>query len=142
MPVIISRPDRKAGGTHGLCYGCCKPGHKVKDCSTTKKAVIPTTTSTRNGGSGNRRTERGKKDIECYNCHEKGHYSSHSAMFCGQNNTQQEAGSMRSGTVEGKYVKSILLDTGCSRTLVHRNLVPEEAFLEGRALCTWKHHVV
>ena len=40
---------------------------------------------------------------------------------------------MRSGTVEGKYVKNILLDTGCSRTLVHRKLVPEEAFLEGRA---------
>ena len=40
---------------------------------------------------------------------------------------------MRSGTVEGKYVKNILLDTGCSRTLVHQKLVPEEAFLEGRA---------
>ena len=43
---------------------------------------------------------------------------------------------MRSGTVEGvedKYVKNILLDTGCSRNLVHRKLVPEEAFLDGRA---------
>ena len=40
---------------------------------------------------------------------------------------------MRSGRVEGKYVKNILLDTGSSRTLVHRKLVPEEAFLEGNA---------
>ena len=43
---------------------------------------------------------------------------------------------MRSGTVEGvegKYVKNILLDTGCSRNLVHQKLVPEEAFLDGRA---------
>ena len=41
---------------------------------------------------------------------------------------------MRSGTVEGKYVKNILLDTGCSRTLVHWKLVPEEVFLEGKAI--------
>ena len=40
---------------------------------------------------------------------------------------------MRSGTVEGKYVKNILLDTGCSRTLVHRKLVPEEVLLKGKA---------
>ena len=54
-------------------------------------------------------------------------------MFCWQNNIQQESGIMRSGTVEGKYVKTILLDTGCSRTLVHQKLVPEEALLEGKA---------
>ena len=40
---------------------------------------------------------------------------------------------MRSGTVEGKYVKNILLDIGCSRTLVHRKLVPEEVLLKGKA---------
>ena len=54
-------------------------------------------------------------------------------MFCGQNNTQEESGIMTSRTVEGKYVKNILLDTGSSRTLVHQILVPEEAFLEGNA---------
>ena len=31
----------------------------------------------------------------------------------------------RSGGVEGKYVKDILLDMGCSKTLVHHKLVPE-----------------
>ena len=40
---------------------------------------------------------------------------------------------MRSGTVEGTYVKNILLDTGCSRTLIHRKLVPEEVLLERKA---------
>jgi predicted aspartyl protease len=40
---------------------------------------------------------------------------------------------MRKGTVEGCWVEDILLDTGCSRTLVHQKLVPEEAFLEGKA---------
>ena len=48
-----------------------KPGHKVKDCPTTKTACISAATSAGNGHSGSRRTKRGKKKIECYNCHEK-----------------------------------------------------------------------
>ena len=65
---------------------------------------------------------------------------------CEMESNQQESGIMRSGTVEGKYVKNILLDTGCSMTLVHQKLVSEEEFLEGKAtngvLCTWRHSVV
>ena len=73
---------------------------------------------------------------------------------CQMESNQQESGIMRSGTVEGKYVKNILLDTGCSMTLVHQKLVSEEVFLEGKLLrcvvhlvtqccitqrrCTWK----
>ena len=49
----------------------------MKDCPTTKTSGILAKTSTGNGGSDSRRTERGKKDIECYNCDEEGHYSSH-----------------------------------------------------------------
>ena len=136
MPMITSRPEDsnltcQTGGAHG----CSKSGHKVKHCSTTKKAVIPTKTSTGNWGSASRRTKRGKKDIECCNCHEKGHYSSHcphNAMFCGLNNTQQKAGVMRSGTVEGKYLNNILIDTGYLKTLAHWKLVTNKAFLEGR----------
>ena len=32
----------------------------------------------------------------------------------------------RSGTIDGKPVKDILLDTGCTRTLVHQKLIPRE----------------
>ena len=42
----------------------------MKDCPTTKTAGILATTSIGNGGSGSRRRERGKKDIERYNCDE------------------------------------------------------------------------
>lgn len=56
-------------------------------------------------------------------------------MFCEQNKTQQKAGVMTSGTVEGKYVKNILLDTGCSRTLVHQKLVTEELVGRGTTVC-------
>ena len=34
----------------------------------------------------------------------------------------------------GKPVDNILLDTGCSRTLVHQSLVPKEKLLEGEAV--------
>ena len=37
----------------------------------------------------------------------------------------------RHGVVEGKYVQDILLDTGCSKTLVHQKLVPEGKVLPG-----------
>ena len=40
----------------------------------------------------------------------------------------------REGSVEGKPVDKILLDTGCSRTLVHQKLVPRSKLLEGEAV--------
>ena len=38
----------------------------------------------------------------------------------------------RSGSVEGQKVKNILLDTGCSRTMVKKRWVPQERMLEGK----------
>ncbi len=93
-----------------------------------------------------------KKDLqECFNCHAKGHYSSNcqrNAMFCTErrmNNdgssftvrsrTCEKPGVTRRRKVEGKEVGDILLDTGCSRTLVRQSLVPEEdKFIEGCAV--------
>ena len=53
----------------------------------------------------------------------------------------------RKGKVEGKEADDILLDTGCSRTMVQRGLVPEEKILEGSRssdgqVCTWRHGAV
>jgi hypothetical protein len=42
-----------------------------------------------------------------------------------------QPGVVKSGVVEGH---NILLDTGCSRTLVHQNLVPESKIQEGEAI--------
>ena len=41
---------------------------------------------------------------------------------------------LRSGKVEGTQVKDILLDTGCSRTLVRKDLVSEDSLLAGEAV--------
>ena len=41
---------------------------------------------------------------------------------------------MKEGVVEGKHVKNILLDTGCSRTIIHQDLVPENKIKDGEAI--------
>jgi predicted aspartyl protease len=93
------------------------------------------------------RSKRDIKDIECFNCHHKGHYSSscpRNALFVTEGRAVQQSklsvvrrqcpsqpGVVKSGVVEGH---NILLDTGCSRTLVHQNLVPESKIQEGEAI--------
>ena len=40
----------------------------------------------------------------------------------------------KTGAVEGKEVERILLDTGCSRTLIRKDLVPQHKPLHGEAV--------
>lgn len=47
-----------------------------------------------------------------------------------QEKMPQKVGVEPEGTVEGKAVNNILLDTGCSRTLVRGDLVTEDKSLE------------
>ena len=42
--------------------------------------------------------------------------------------------------MEGIHVDQIVLDTGCSRTMVRRDLVPENKFIEGDAVTIWCAH--
>ena len=112
------------------------------------------------GGNGSRPTDRfgnngGRprrdlKDIDCFNCHKKGHYSSNcpqNAMLCTERQVERgvisgmkrqqgvsQPGVLKSGVVEGKYVGDILLDTGCSRTLVHQKLVSEDKLKDAGAV--------
>ena len=61
--------------------------------------------------------------IKCFNCGERGHM----AIQCPSNALYCESWSgvtaHRSGTVEGMRVSDIVLDTGCSQTMVRRDLV-------------------
>ena len=50
----------------------------------------------------------------------------------------QRSENLRSEKVEGTQVKDILLDTGCSTTLVCKDLVPEDSLLAGKAVATYK----
>lgn len=45
-----------------------------------------------------------------------------------------QPGVVRRGVVEGREVEDILLDTGCSKTLIHKDLVPEGKIQQGEAV--------
>ena len=55
-----------------------KPGGKARDCWTMVKPM-------EGKEDEGKKMEKPKRDIECFNCHQKGHHSSncpHCAMFC------------------------------------------------------------
>ena len=81
--------------------------------------------------------------MECFNCHKKGHFLANcpdnDGLFCRgvstlQKNCEVASGLTKPGIVEGKIVNDILLNTGCSRTLIHQKLVPECKVLQDEAV--------
>ena len=70
----------------------------------------------------------------CFNCKKYGHPAPscpEKDAHCGD---QEGQGVYRSGLVEGKKVNKILLDTGCSRNMVHKTWVPPHNLKEGNAV--------
>ena len=57
------------------------------------------------------------------------------ALFCGEIIGRMS----RIGRVEGSHVSDILLDTGCSRTMVKSNLVSEDKFLDEAVTMQYAH---
>ena len=74
-------------------------------------------------------------------CHKKGHCAFQcpkDAHFCKESReTKEDAHSVnvkRKGLVKGTPVEKILLDTGCSKTLVRKELIPKEKVMEGEVV--------
>jgi len=123
------------------CYTCGSVKHLAWECPQ----------GSRSGGAapGRERHQKQEGEVKCFNCGRRGHISTRcprDAMFCevgpgqgrldGGDQPQQKgvsgkSGRARSGLVEGRRVDDILLDTGCSKTLVRRDLIPEKKVLEG-----------
>ena len=117
------------------CGFCKETGHTLEDCRLREKGKA---TATLGSESGRR------APIKCFNCWEEGHVKANcpkprdKALLCTDPVTgaaqqpvrEREPGVYRSGQVEGQTVNEILLDTGCSRTMVRSELVPAEKVLE------------
>ena len=64
------------------CHACGKIGHLKRDCPSHRSEVTATEQKKNDNKS---RPRKDLKDVECYNCHVKGHYSTscpHNVLFC------------------------------------------------------------
>ena len=130
------------------CHQCGQAGHLARDCWTGAKGRD----HEKDRGATwkpNERQRRDTKDVECFNCHKRGHYAArcpNNAMFCSgkrrdisreaevTNVSHNKTEVSRRGIIEGMATQEILLDTGCSQSLVRREFVPTERILEGEAV--------
>ena len=88
-----------------------------------------------NGGRDTTRESKpDRRKLRCYNCGKEGHIAMQclsKALFCGGG---RGLSTTRTGVVENKKVEDILLDTGCTQTMVRQDLVQEGRLLEGEAM--------
>eukprot|EP00731_Ephydatia_muelleri_P014418 Em0008g138a len=106
------------------CHTCGKAGHIARDCR--MKSIGGQKKSEKDDKEKNQRSE-----LRCFNCGGRGHMSMKcpsKALTCLKLSAhpvwhRSKGGPTCSGTVEGQATEDILLDTGCSRTMVRTDLV-------------------
>ena len=120
------------------CLVCCKTGPFARECPN-KTHKLRSGSTDRQLNSANREESSRQPVLRCYTCDGKGHTSKQcpsKALFCGNRNKPRgavEGTVLRQGVVNGFMVDDLLLDTGCSKTIVRRDLVGEEQWLGGES---------
>ena len=120
--------ERSTGGAGEprKCHRCGSEDHLKRDCPVKEGS----------GGAGNPpRSATGKSGnlVKCYNCKRFGHMNCpEKASYFVKDGWGRSVA--RAGRVEGAAVSDILLDTGCTRTMVRSDLVAEENLLPGEAV--------
>ena len=120
------------------CLVCRKTGHLARECPN-KTHKLRSGSTDRQLNSTNREESSRQAVLRCYTCDGKGHTSKpcpSKALFCGNRNKPRgavEGTVLRQGVVNGFLVDDLLLDTGCSKTIVQRDLVGEEQWLGGES---------
>ena len=134
-PRVFSHTDVKR------CHTCRRTGHLMKDCP---QRVAGAEKSDRSDAAkpglletpAANKDKTNRKPVVCYNCGQSGHIAvrcpNNSNLFCDAVGTRVSV--RRPGVVEGTMVQDIILDTGCSQTMVREDLAKTSKMLEGEAV--------
>ena len=104
---------------------CIKAGEIADEFEQVRKGEPSTQETEREKNKGVRGEH--KPGLRCYNCWEEGHVKAKcpkpkdKALLCSIKagaRRKSAGGVYRNGSVEGRQVEGILLDTGCARTMV------------------------
>ena len=120
------------------CHTCRKTGHLMRDCpQRAAGAEKPDTAKSEpKGDTPPSKDNTNCKPVVCYNCEQSGHIAvrcpNNSNLFCSAVGTRLSV--RRPGIVEGTMEQDIILDTGCSQTMVREDLAKTSKLLEGEAV--------
>ena len=138
------------------CPRCGQHGHWARNCPGPSNAdgrdAGPRNATTGDKDQRRYQSNTGTRDtrpqntamVRCYSCNEKGHYASSCpkrSLYCGRSGARAHGQdkARRHGTVNGVYCSDILVDTGATQTLVHKELVADDDILDGEVTVRCAH---